>query len=117
MVKLITIILKAKGFEVHSAMSGPEGLALISSTKPDVVLLDLMMPGMDGWEVYQIMKADETMRTIPVIVVTCKAQPIDIALAMHIAKVNDYITKPFSPSRLEEGINKVLSISEKSLQQ
>jgi DNA-binding response OmpR family regulator len=108
MIDLVTLILKTKGFEVLGAMSGPEGLELIASVKPDLVLLDLMMPEMDGWDVYQRMKADEYMRTIPVIVVTAKAQTIDKVLGLNIAKVQDYITKPFSPSELVKSINKVL---------
>ncbi|MCK7480889.1 MAG: response regulator [Candidatus Moduliflexus flocculans] len=59
-----------------------------------------MMPDMDGWEVYQQMKADEKTRDIPVIVVTAKAQSIDKVLGLHIAKVDDYIAKPFSPQEL-----------------
>jgi len=109
MVKLLKLFLQKSGYEAVGAQSGPEGLALIEYERPDVVLLDIMMPGMDGWEVYQRMRADEVMRTIPVIVVTCKAQAIDKVLALNIAKVNDYITKPFTPTALNESINKVLA--------
>jgi len=108
MIDLVTLILKAKNFEVTGALNGPEGLDTISKVKPDLVLLDLMMPEMDGWDVYQRMKADEYMRTIPVIVVTAKAQTIDKVLGLNIAKVQDYITKPFSPSELVKSIHKVL---------
>ena len=68
-----------------------------------------MMPDMDGWEVYQQMKADESMRAIPVIVITAKAQSIDKVLGLHIAKVEDYISKPFSPRELLASVEKVLS--------
>lgn len=70
MVELLEFILKKHGYEGHMAMNGQEGLELIRSVRPDLVLLDLMLPGMDGWEVYQHMKADEVMRAIPVIIVT-----------------------------------------------
>jgi DNA-binding response OmpR family regulator len=73
------------------------------------VLLDLMMPDMDGWEVYQQMKADELTRHIPVIVVTARAQSIDKVLGLHIAKVDDYIAKPFSPQELLNSVEKVLA--------
>jgi len=63
---------------------------------------------MDGWEVYQQMKADETTRDIPVIVVTAKAQNIDKVLGLHIAKVDDYIPKPFSLQELVDRVDKVL---------
>jgi DNA-binding response OmpR family regulator len=69
-----------------------------------------MMPDMDGWEVYQQMKADEELNDIPVIVVTAKAQSIDKVLGLHIAKVDDYVTKPFGPQELLTSVNKVLGI-------
>jgi DNA-binding response OmpR family regulator len=109
MIDLVKLILSRKGFQVMGAMGGREGLEVISREKPDLVLLDLMMPDMDGWEVYQKMKADEGTRAIPVIVVTAKAQSIDKVLGLHIAKVDDYITKPFGPQELLESVEKVLA--------
>jgi DNA-binding response OmpR family regulator len=109
MVDLIRLILGRKGFEVLGAGTGVEGLELIRSKIPDLVLLDLMMPDMDGWEVYQQMKAGEKTRDIPVIVVTAKAQSIDKVLGLHIAKVDDYIAKPFSPQDLLASVEKVLN--------
>ncbi|MFH2103138.1 MAG: response regulator [Chloroflexota bacterium] len=108
MIDLIRLILNRRGYEVHGAYGGKEGLDLIRTLKPDLILLDLMMPDMDGWEVYQQMKADETLREIPVIVVTAKAQSIDKVLGLHIAKVDDYIAKPFSPQELLESVEKIL---------
>lgn len=108
MIDLIRIILGRKGFEVEGATGGEEGLKKIHERKPDLVLLDLMMPDIDGWEVYQQMKADETTREIPVIVVTAKAQNIDKVLGLQIAKVDDYISKPFSPEDLLSSVEKVL---------
>ena len=112
MIDLIRLILGRRGFDVKGAEGGIEGLRLIRQDLPDLVLLDLMMPDMDGWEVYQQMKADEKTRGIPVIVVTAKAQNIDRVLAMHIAKVDDYITKPFSPQELLTSVEKVLGAQE-----
>ena len=112
MIELIKLILGRRNFELVGAMGGREGLNVVRQTKPDLVLLDLMMPDMDGWEVYQQMKADKEMRDIPVIVVTAKAQSIDKVLGLHIAKVDDYITKPFGPKDLLESIRKVLHLEE-----
>jgi DNA-binding response OmpR family regulator len=109
MIDLIRLILGRKGFTVTGATGGREGLELVAKSLPDVVLLDLMMPDMDGWEVYQKLKANEATREIPVIVVTAKAQSIDKVLGLHIAKVDDYITKPFGPQDLIESIEKVLA--------
>lgn len=109
MIDLIRLILTRRGFEVTGANGGKQGLEAIRAQKPDLVLLDLMMPDMDGWEVYQQMKADETTRNIPVIVVTAKAQSIDKVLGLHIAKVDDYIAKPFSPQDLMNSVDAVLA--------
>ena len=108
MIHLIRLILSRRGFEILGANGGKEGLEMIRKNHPDLVLLDLMMPEMDGWEVYQQMKADETTRDIPVIVVTAKAQSIDKVLGLHIAKVDDYIAKPFSPQELLASVDTVL---------
>lgn len=108
MIDLVRIILSRKNFEVFGAAGGREGLDLVRRTPPDVILLDLMMPDMDGWEVYQQLKTDELTRHIPVIVITAKAQNIDKVLGLHIAKVDDYISKPFSPKDLVESVEKVL---------
>ena len=112
MIDLVRLILSRKGFEVIGAPGGQEGLEAIASVKPSLVLLDLMMPDMDGWEVYQRIKADPDTSDIPVIVVTAKAQGIDKMLGLHIAKVDDYITKPFGPAELLSSVEKVLAKSE-----
>jgi two-component system response regulator VicR len=109
MIDLIRLILTRRGFDVRGANGGKEGLEIIRRDHPDLILLDLMMPDMDGWEVYQQMKADESTKDIPVIVVTAKAQSIDKVLGLHIAKVDDYIAKPFSPQELMESVDSVLS--------
>jgi two-component system response regulator VicR len=113
MIDLIRLILSRRGFEIRGANSGKEGLEIIRKDHPNLVLLDLMMPEMDGWEVYQQMKADETTKNIPVIIVTAKAQSIDRVLGLHIAKVDDYIAKPFSPQELLSSIDNVLARLEK----
>lgn len=108
MIDLIRLILGRRGFEVKGANGGMQGLEMIRKEKPDLILLDLMMPDMDGWEVYQQIKADEKTRDIPVIVVTAKAQSIDKVLGLHIAKVDDYIAKPFQPQELLASVERVL---------
>ena len=109
MIELVKLILAKDGFRVTGAGNGREGLETIQEVGPQVVLLDLMMPDMDGWEVYQSMKANDAMKNIPVIIITAKAQSIDKVLGLHIAKVDDYITKPFSPTELLNSVRKVLT--------
>ncbi len=107
-IELIRLILERRGLKVVGAASGVQGLEVVRQVRPSLVLLDLMMPGMDGWEVYRRMKADAVMKTIPVIIVTAKAEGIDEVLAKHIAKVDDYIKKPFSLQELLQAIERVL---------
>jgi DNA-binding response OmpR family regulator len=114
MIDLIRLILNRRGFEIFGANGGKDGLQRIRKDHPDLVLLDLMMPEMDGWEVYQQMKADDSTKNIPVIVVTAKAQAIDKVLGLHIAKVDDYITKPFSPQELLASVDHVLSLKKEA---
>jgi DNA-binding response OmpR family regulator len=108
MIDLVKIIVSRKHYEISGAAGGREGLDLVKRIMPDVILLDLMMPDMDGWEVFQQLKADEATRSIPVIVVTAKAQNIDKVLGLHIAKVDDYIAKPFTPKELLDSLAKCL---------
>jgi two-component system, OmpR family, response regulator VicR len=108
MIDLVKLILSRRGFEVKGAHGGREGLDVVQHERPDLILLDLMMPDVDGWDVYQQLKANEGTRDIPVIVITAKAQPIDRVLGLHIAKVDDYISKPFHPQELIDSIDKVL---------
>ena len=112
MIDLIRLILERKGFEVMGAVGGQEGLDTVRSEKPDLVLLDLMMPDVDGWEVYRQMKADDELKSIPVVVVTAKAQSIDKVLGLHIAKVDDYVTKPFGPTDLLDSVDRVFKNQE-----
>ena len=107
MIDLITLILNRPGVSVKGAQSGREGLDAIAGDRPEVLLLDLMMPDMDGWEVYQQLKADPHTENIPVIIITAKAQNIDKVLGLHIAGVDDYICKPFHPHELIESIVRV----------
>lgn len=111
MIELVRLILERKGFRVTGALGGAQGLEALRKEKPDLILLDLMMPDIEGWEVYRQMKADPNLAGIPVIVVTAKAQSIDKVLGLHIAKVEDYLTKPFNPQQLLGSVTKVLGYS------
>jgi DNA-binding response OmpR family regulator len=111
MIELIGLILGKKGFEVVGAAGGREGLQALQENPPDLVLLDLMMPDLDGWEVYQQMKASDRLREIPVIAVTAKAQEIDRVLAVHIAGMDGFITKPFGPDELIACVERLLGAS------
>jgi len=109
MIDLIRLILETRGYQVLGAEGGQRGLEMMRSEKPDLLLLDLMMPEMDGGDVFHHMKEEVELRNIPVIVVTAKAAPIDKVLWINVAKVDDYVTKPFGPSELADSVEKVLA--------
>ena len=109
MIDLVTLILERRGYKVKGANGGRKGLDLVLKEKPDLILLDLMMPDLDGWDLYQHLKSEKTTCDIPVIVITAKAQEIDRVLGLHIAKVDDYICKPFKPQELIDSINAIFN--------
>jgi CheY-like chemotaxis protein len=94
--------------EVLVASEGRQGLAMIQEHKPDVVLLDLMLPGIDGFEICQHAKADEATRHIPIIFLTAQPQPSSVARAMALGAAG-YIVKPFDPIKIIDQINEALS--------
>lgn len=109
MIDLVSLILGRRGYQVQGAHGGKNGLELVFHELPDLILLDLMMPGMDGWEVFQQLKANEKTRSIPIIIITAKAQDIDRVLGLHIAKVEDYICKPFRPQELLDSVDRIIN--------
>lgn len=111
MIELIRLILSREGFAVEGAEGGREGLEAMQEKPPDLVLLDLMMPDMDGWEVYRQIKSNDQLRDIPVIAVTAKAQEVDRILGLHVAGMDDFITKPFGPEELAASVERVLGPS------
>jgi two-component system, OmpR family, response regulator VicR len=105
--RLVTFMLGRKGFEVVGAMTGKDGLEQMRHLQPDLVLLDLMLPDMDGWDVYQQMKDDPELAKLPIIIVTARQQSLDKVLGLHLAKVREYISKPFGPQELLEAVQRV----------
>lgn len=106
---LISLMLSTEAVDVIAAYGGSQGLEAVRKHRPDLVLLDLMMPDMHGWEVYMKMKADDELKDIPVIVVTALGTRYDKTFGLNVAKVADYITKPFMPSHLRQSVNAALS--------
>ena len=111
-VELISLILKPQNIKVDGVTNGKEGLQHMRQNPPDAVLLDIMMPEMDGWEVYKQMRADDALKDIPVIIVTARNSSFEEVIARERAGVNDYVTKPFLPDQLRESLAKVLSVQE-----
>jgi DNA-binding response OmpR family regulator len=104
---LCRVNLEAEGMEVLEAEDGPEGLERARADRPDVILLDVMMPGMDGWEVLQRLLEDEATQEIPIVFLTARAELRDRARGLELGGV-DYITKPFNPLELAPLIRDLL---------
>ena len=122
--RLLARLVRSMGHEVSVASSGRQALELAAAERPDVVLLDIMMPEMDGLEVCRRLKADETLRNISIILVTAKDLDEDLVVGLD-AGADDYITKPINPKvlaarlrlaiRLKQGYDAVLSSNAKLL--
>lgn len=103
-VYLLKQILRIAGFDVMSALSGQEALKKLAEYRPDLVLLDLMMPEMSGWEVYNYLRQ---MTDVPVIVISALGEKEEIVKGLHLG-VDDYITKPFHNAEVVERVRAVL---------
>lgn len=102
--KILQHTLSKEGFKVTTAASGEEALQVVKQAFPDLVLLDIMMPGMDGFETYQRLKA---IREVPVIILSARSDEIDKVVGFRMG-VDDYQTKPFSPTELALRVKAVL---------
>ncbi len=107
LVKAITIRLEANNFEVVAAIDGEEGLAKARSEKPDLIILDVMLPKMDGFDVCRKLKIDNQYKNIPIIMLTAKFQPSDIRFGQGVG-ADAYMTKPFDSQALLAKIEELL---------
>lgn len=107
-VELVKLVLETEGYETSAAYSGSEALEKIKTKKPDMILLDIMMPLMDGWAVRTKLSEEKETKDIPIIMLTAKAQPIDRMIGLHVVGVSDYITKPFGRRELVDRVKAVL---------
>ena len=106
-VKLLEINFRLEGFQPRTATSGRQAIELIRELRPALVLLDLMMPGIDGWEVRRAMLEDPAIASIPVVVVSARSQDEDRRQGYALG-VTEYITKPFDPAELVETVRTAL---------
>jgi two-component system, OmpR family, alkaline phosphatase synthesis response regulator PhoP len=105
---LCRVNLEAEGMQVLEASDGPTGVERARGEAPDVVLLDVMMPGLDGWRVAEQLLLDPATRRIPIIFLTARAEFRDRARGLDIGGV-DYVTKPFNPLELAQLVEDVLA--------
>jgi two-component system alkaline phosphatase synthesis response regulator PhoP len=106
-VHILDFSLGMEGYEVVTALDGEQALEKARSEKPDLIVLDIMMPKLDGYETCKRLKADPDTKDVPVILLSAKGRNVDQKVGFEVG-ADDYITKPFSPRKLVERINAIL---------
>lgn len=106
-VHILDFSLGMEGYEVLTALDGEQALERARAERPDLIVLDIMMPKLDGYETCKLLKADPVTKDIPVILLSAKGRNVDQKVGFEVG-ANDYITKPFSPRKLVERINALL---------
>ena len=104
---LCRVNLEAEGMQVIEAADGPSGLETARTSMPDVILLDVMMPGLDGWQVAEELLDDESTGSIPIVFLTARAELRDRARGLDVGGI-DYVTKPFNPIELASLVRDLL---------
>ena len=106
-VHILDFSLGIEGYEVMTALDGEAALAKVAQDKPDLIVLDIMMPKLDGYETCKALKSNPATKDIPVILLSAKGRNVDQKVGFEVG-ADDYITKPFSPRKLVERINAIL---------
>jgi len=104
----LEFLMKREGYEVHVARDGPEALAAIQRERPDLVLLDVMMPGKSGFEVCAAVRSDEALAGIKILMLTAKGRDTDVAQGLGVG-ADGYMTKPFSTKELAARVREMLA--------
>jgi len=106
-VHILDFSLGIEGYEVMTALDGEQALSKVAQDKPDLIVLDIMMPKLDGYETCKALKSNPETKDIPVILLSAKGRNVDQKVGFEVG-ADDYITKPFSPRKLVERINAIL---------
>jgi DNA-binding response OmpR family regulator len=108
-IALIRMMLSNPQFEIIAATNGARGLEAIQRQHPDLVILDLMLPDMHGWEIYMRLQGDKETQQIPVIILTSQGTRHDRNFSLQVAHVHDYLMKPCLPSQLRQSVTAALN--------
>jgi DNA-binding response OmpR family regulator len=111
LVDLLRLIFKEESIVIESAVKGREGLDLIRQLKPDLVILDLMLPDMEGWTVYEEMQRDASIKNIPIVVITVRTEGSLEGVWPQTRQLAGYLVKPFRIQELREVVNQALGFS------
>jgi two-component system response regulator VicR len=97
---LVKLVLETESFEVESVLDPAIAIDKIKSYRPDAILLDLLMPKIDGWTIFKTIRQDHSLDNIPIAILTAKSQQVDQLVGLHIMNADAYITKPFGKQEL-----------------
>ncbi|MFQ5599084.1 MAG: response regulator [Candidatus Krumholzibacteriia bacterium] len=106
---ILDFILGAENYDVVTATNGEQALLKVRDEQPDLVILDIMMPKLDGYETCRMIKSEAATKHIPVILLTAKGREVDQKLGKEVG-ASDYITKPFSPTKLIDRVQAILGV-------
>ncbi len=111
LIDLLRLIFKNEGIVIKAALQGREGLELVRELKPDLVLLDLMLPDMEGWDIFWKMQQDAALKDIPVIVITVRTEGLVEGVWPQVQDLAGYLVKPFTVHELREVVSRALGLS------
>ena len=97
---LVKLVLETENFDVESELNPESAYERAKSSRPDAIMLDLLMPRMDGWTIFKIIRQDHSFDNVPIAILTAKSQQVDQMVGLHIMNADAYITKPFGKQEL-----------------
>jgi len=98
--ELVKLVLETENFEVEAELNPESAYEKAKSSRPDAIMLDLLMPRMDGWTIFKKLRQDHSFDDVPIAILTGKSQQVDQMVGLHIMNVDAYITKPFGKQEL-----------------
>ncbi|OPZ86367.1 MAG: Transcriptional regulatory protein TcrA [bacterium ADurb.Bin429] len=107
---LLVVMLTTEGYLVDTVTGGKEGIARLNQESYDLIILDIMMPEMDGWEVCRQIKCHPRAGDTPVLILTVRAQPLDRVIGLEVVQANEYVTKPFTRQHLLTAVHRLLGV-------
>jgi two-component system response regulator VicR len=110
---LVKLVLETEDYEVETVLDPQKAYARALEYRPDAILVDLIMPKMDGWAVFKQIRADSSFAQVPVAILTAKSQEFDAMVGLHVMKADDYITKPFGKQQLLDKTNELFTKKKK----
>ena len=105
--ELVKLVLETGSYTVESVLDPLQAINKAKSYRPDAILLDLLMPKMNGWEIFKQLREDEEFDKVPIAILTAKSEEFDTMVGLHVMNADGYITKPFGKQELIDKINEL----------